>query len=137
MSRVGEKSGSAVERTGMRESGSFGYPSGARYGIYTAYAIRGGDETTNVLKCQNIIKTHMRGMETIAMEKHFRSVYDCFRKFIIRRTPGSVALTENDIWYWVQYQLRPRTEPYDTTEYMMTALRAERQRLESRTSGDR
>ena len=64
-------------------------------------------------------------------------MYDCFRKFIIGRTPGSVALTENDIWYWVQYQLRPRTEPYDTTEYMMTALRAERQRLESRTSGDR
>jgi hypothetical protein len=38
VSRVGEKSGSAVEWTGMRESGSFGYPSGARYGIYTAYS---------------------------------------------------------------------------------------------------
>jgi hypothetical protein len=55
------------------------------------------------------------------MEKHFRSVYDCFRKFIIRRTPGSVALTENDIMVLGVISITPAcTVPYDTTEYMMS-----------------
>jgi len=37
VSRVGEKSGSAVEWTGMRESGSFGYPSGILRARDTAF----------------------------------------------------------------------------------------------------
>ena len=74
---------------------SFGYPSGPRYGIYTAYSAA-------VKMLNGRAHKHMIGAHG---KSYFRSVYDCericFRKFIIRRTPGSVALTEKDIWYWV------------------------------------
>jgi hypothetical protein len=83
----------------MRESGSFGYPSGARYGIYTAYSA--AVKMVRYLVAPGIT-THVTSerMEKVTFNDSLHSVCDtivndCFRKF------GSVALTENDIWYWV------------------------------------